>query len=98
MARAGRLWTSTYSPDVIVCPTERISGWLNKARKNSVLGKRWRLPLGTHGTLIFPKKNQELVWGKHSGILKYCSDNATTQAFATDILSFGFERTQDARQ
>ena len=77
---------------------KRISGWLNKARKSSVLGKRWRLLLGTHGTLIFPKKNQELVWGKHSGILKYCSDNATTQAFATDILSFGFERTQDARQ
>ena len=24
--------------------------------KNSVLGKRWRLPLGTHGALIFPKK------------------------------------------
>ena len=25
-------------------------------QKNGVLGKRWSLPLGTHGTLIFPKK------------------------------------------
>ena len=74
----------------------RISNWLRPEKQR--LREAVEIASSDAWYFDFSKKDQELVWGKRSGILKYCSDNATTQAFATDILSYGSERTQDARQ
>ena len=100
MARAGRLCTSTYSPDVIVLsrsPTDKDQR-LALSQKNSVLGKRWRLPLGTHGTLIFPKKIRSWCGESTVAFWNIAVTMQQLKAFATDILSYGSERTQDARQ
>ena len=74
----------------------RISDWLRPQKQH--LREGVEIASWDAWYFDFSKKNQELVWGKHSGILKYGSNIATTEAFATDVVSYGSERTEDARQ